>query len=67
MRNKTRTHDKDTYLGDGLYARESGGMIILEAPREDGEHWVALEPGVFETLLKYAQTIGWLDSWEWKR
>ncbi len=25
---------KKTYLGDGLYARMAGGMIVLEAPRE---------------------------------
>jgi len=35
---------KETYLGDGLYVSFDGYMFILRAPREDGVHWVALEP-----------------------
>ena len=56
--------DTDTYLGDGLYAALQGGMIVLKAPREAGEHWVGLEPEVFDTLLQFAIQIGWLKRGE---
>ena len=46
---------KETYLGDGLYASFDGYMIILRAPRENGDHWVALEPLVYQELRRYAQ------------
>ncbi len=47
----------ETYLGDGLYASFDGWQIILRAPREDGDHYVALEPSVFEALLHYRKTV----------
>jgi len=56
--------DQDTYLGDGLYAALQGGMIVLKAPREAGEHWVGLEPEVFDALLQFAIQIGWLKRGE---
>lgn len=34
----------ETYLGDGLYASFDGFMVKLRAPREDGDHWVGMEP-----------------------
>ena len=37
----------EVYLGDGLYARrDPDGTITLRAPREDGDHFVVLEPQV---------------------
>ena len=36
----------ETYLGDGLYASFDGFSFVLRAPREGGNHWVALEPFV---------------------
>lgn len=47
--------DEETYLGDGLYASFDGFMWKLRAPREDGDHWVGLEPSVlreFEEFVK---------------
>lgn len=43
----------ETYLGDGLYASFDGFMITLRAPREDGDHWVGLEPSVLAAFEKY--------------
>jgi hypothetical protein len=40
----------ETYLGDGLYASFDGTQIILRAPRENGDHFVALEPSVLEAF-----------------
>lgn len=45
----------ETYLGDGLYASYDGYQFILRAPREDGDHWVALELPVYRTFVRYAQ------------
>jgi hypothetical protein len=47
----------ETYLGDGLYASFDGWMITLKAPREDGEHWVGLEPEVLEAFLRFVRSI----------
>ena len=54
--------DNKTYLGDGLYASFDGWMITLSAPREHGEHYIALEPEVFEALLQYAMKVGLLKK-----
>ena len=61
MCEKLQMTDED-YLGDGLYASYDGWMITLSAPREHDEHYVALEPEVFEALLQYAMKIGWLKK-----
>lgn len=45
--------NKETYLGDGLFASFDGWMITLRAPRPEGDHWVALEPEVFAALLEF--------------
>jgi len=43
----------ETYLGDGLYARFDGFQLVLRAPRERGDHFVALEPAVYQSLLQW--------------
>lgn len=48
----------ETYLGDGLYARFDGCNVILRAPRAAEDHWVALEPSVWNDLLRWAQSVG---------
>jgi hypothetical protein len=50
------THD-ESYLGDGLYATFDGWQVILRAPREGGDHWVALEPETFTALVRFAESI----------
>lgn len=45
----------DIYLGDGLYAGFDGYQFILKAPREYGVHYVALEPDVFDALIRYRE------------
>lgn len=44
---------EETYLGDGLYASFDGYMIRLRAPREEGDHWVGLEPEVLKEFEQY--------------
>jgi len=45
--------DNETYLGDGLYASFDGYCITLRAPREHGDHWVWLEPGLLAAFESY--------------
>jgi hypothetical protein len=49
--------ERETYLGDGLYASFDGYMITLRAPREHGDHWVGLEPNVFAELVEYQKRV----------
>ena len=48
---------EEEYLGDGLYASFDGWHIRLRAPREDGDHWVAMEPHVYAALLDYHRCL----------
>jgi hypothetical protein len=48
---------KEVYLGDGLYARFDGYMVILRAPRLGGEHWIGLEPPVYAALLEFVASL----------
>ena len=50
-------YSQETYLGDGLYAHFDGWHFILRAPREFGDHHVALEPPVFDALLEYRERV----------
>jgi hypothetical protein len=45
--------NKEIYLGDGLYASWDGFMLKLRAPREDGDHWVGLEPAIYLDFRKF--------------
>lgn len=55
---KTLKLHNETYIGDGAYAGFDGWSIILWCDRENGENWVALEPQVFASLLRFAATCG---------
>jgi hypothetical protein len=54
----------ETFLGDGLYAKLEHGAIALRAPRynltsdEMVDHFVYLEPEIYEALRKFARKIG---------
>lgn len=47
----------ETFLGDGLYVSFDGYQIWLRAPREDGDHRVALEPQVWHRLNEYVAAL----------
>jgi hypothetical protein len=51
------TRKNETYIGDGLYASYDGFALWLRAPREHGDHEVALEPDVLYNFLNFAFTI----------
>lgn len=48
----------EVYIGDGLYASFDGYQFILRAPREGGDHFVALEPGVLAEFNNYVRRVG---------
>lgn len=43
----------DVYLGDGVYAHFDGYQIWVRTKRENGDHFIALEPMVIEALNNY--------------
>jgi hypothetical protein len=47
----------EEYLGDGLYVSFDGWYLWLRAPRNDGDHRVALEPPVFQKFKEYAERV----------
>jgi hypothetical protein len=50
--------NRETYLGDGLYASFDGWQIRLRAPREGGDHVVFLEDGLtLQTFLEFLDTL----------
>ena len=48
---------EETHLGDGLYASFDGWTIWLRAPREGGDHIVALDTRTYAALVAYAQKL----------
>jgi hypothetical protein len=47
-------NDKETYLGDGLYASQHGEMVKLRAPNPiKGDQIIYLEPSVIAALIDY--------------
>jgi len=48
---------KETYLGDGLYAKFDGFGIELKAERDGMTHWVYLEPNVYLELTNFMDGI----------
>jgi hypothetical protein len=49
--------DKETYLGDGVYALFDGYHIWLRAERYGFQHRVALEPPVLASLDRFVRSI----------
>jgi hypothetical protein len=53
----TADRENEVYLGDGLYASFDGYTLVLRAPREGGDHWVALEPLELLTFVNFIKAI----------
>lgn len=47
----------ETYLGDGLYASFDGYRVWLRAPREGGNHYVALEPEILDAFERFCISV----------
>jgi len=46
-----------THLGDGLFVHFDGYHFILSTERENGLHWVGLEPPVFDAFICYREQV----------
>ena len=44
---------EDRYIGDGVYASFDGYHIILDLRAQNNTTRIALEPPVFDALMKY--------------
>ena len=50
--------ERETYLGDGLYASFDGYQIRLRAPRDGGDHVVFLEDGLtLQAFFEFLDTL----------
>jgi hypothetical protein len=54
-------NQKETYLGDGLYASFDGYQIKLRAPRENGDHEVFLEAPAIKSFVAFCVSQGLKD------
>lgn len=50
-------HYKPVYIGDGLFAEFDGYHIILKTERSNEEHWIGIEPSVWNKLVEYREKI----------
>lgn len=57
--------NRPTYIGDGVYASYSGGMIKLTTERDGRTETIWLEPETFDALVTFSKqfwTIRSLDN-----
>lgn len=47
--------EKETYIGDGVYASFDGEHIWLRVEREGADHRIALNAEAFHALLEYSK------------
>lgn len=45
--------NKETYIGDGVYVSFDGFYVRLRTPRENGDHWIGIEPHVYSDLRRW--------------
>lgn len=45
------------YIGDGVYADFDGYHIVLTLDGQDSTTRICLDPGVFQELINYANTL----------
>lgn len=48
---------RESYIGDGVYASFDGYQIWLRTDRDGVQHRIALEPSVFNELVLYANAL----------
>lgn len=48
---------KETYLGDGVYARFDGYQVWLRTTREGGKHEIALDRDVYNHLVEFIESL----------
>lgn len=53
----TNAYSKKTYIGDGAYVSFDGYHFIISTERDNGVHWIGLEPPVFDALIKFRERV----------
>lgn len=48
---------EERYIGDGVYASYDGYHVILDLRAQDSTTRIALEPPVFDALLRYRDDV----------
>lgn len=43
---------EEVYIGDGVYARWDGFSVLLKTERDNGTHYIYLEPAHVERIVK---------------
>lgn len=43
---------ESVYIGDGVYARWDGMSVLLETERDNGRHYIYLEPAHLENIKR---------------
>jgi hypothetical protein len=62
MSDRLPERDKETYLGDGVYASFDGWQVWLRAPRESGDHRVAVGPTEYQALRSWINSYSLLKA-----
>jgi hypothetical protein len=52
-----KKYSAKSYLGDGLYVSFDGYHFILSTERDNGLHWVGLEPSVVDALIEHRKKV----------
>lgn len=52
-----KKYSQKEYLGDGLYVSFDGYNFVLSTEREHVINWVALEPPVFDALIRFRKDV----------
>lgn len=47
------------YIGDGVYAESNGYDVRLWTARDDGTHYLHLEPDAVQHLVTFLRDKGW--------
>ena len=53
--------NRETYVGDGVYASYNGGMIKLRTERDGRNEVIWLEPDTFDGVLRFARQFWTFD------
>jgi hypothetical protein len=54
--------ERETYIGDGLYASFDGFQIRLRAPRDGGDHEVYLDQSTLQAFMQFLDALPKADQ-----
>ena len=54
--------DRNTYIGDGIYAQDLGHDVRFHTPREQGDHFIHFGPAEIWSTLRWLRLRGWIPD-----